>query len=462
MTLQCLATLVANVPYQRLKPGLLTRIVKQIKPFLSHRGEWSNEPLVVCEPSTRKLCWLAVSLPPQILQNFTLCFYFWKVEIGVSFPDPNIRVACLTCLGSIVNQQAPLVEVGLILKNFRPPARLSESIATETSLQPESGYHSNISDGSHGDSASGSGIATPNLPSGCQTPSLSDQALFGPGGEISWLVKLCVKNVASYLLEVAGSDTSTSRKSEVSPRKHEQQVMELQPLPVRLESLQLLAQLARGHFGLVRWVTQNYSPFCDCEIRTTKNWVCVNDSLYLTSVFCYRNCLVLVRDLILCCLEDSDPSVQLHGAKVWGTVHSAKYGVLTSTGSQIKCVYLHNNLVHTTSAPRGDRFVNSHSASGAPGWWQYAGCSAGNEHGDSDVEVPALVRSEIVCVVLLQVQELWLPVLSGPLPAVLQDMAHHAVRSTACDCLSNIGAAVFEKLPVSLGWSSSWRAFLPL
>ena len=36
--LQCLSTLIPNVPYQRLKPGLLSRVVKQIRPFIQHRG----------------------------------------------------------------------------------------------------------------------------------------------------------------------------------------------------------------------------------------------------------------------------------------------------------------------------------------------------------------------------------------------------------------------------------------
>ena len=35
---QCLATLVVNVPYHRLQPGLLSRVVKQIRHFLSHKG----------------------------------------------------------------------------------------------------------------------------------------------------------------------------------------------------------------------------------------------------------------------------------------------------------------------------------------------------------------------------------------------------------------------------------------
>jgi len=37
--LKCLATVIANVPYQRLRPGLLGSAVKQIRPYLTHRGK---------------------------------------------------------------------------------------------------------------------------------------------------------------------------------------------------------------------------------------------------------------------------------------------------------------------------------------------------------------------------------------------------------------------------------------
>jgi len=37
--LKCLAVVIANVPYQRLRPGLLGSAVKQIRPYLSHRGQ---------------------------------------------------------------------------------------------------------------------------------------------------------------------------------------------------------------------------------------------------------------------------------------------------------------------------------------------------------------------------------------------------------------------------------------
>ncbi len=54
----------------------------------------------------------------------------------------------------------------------------------------------------------------------------------------------------------------------------------VQPLPVRLESLQLLATITKRYFALVR---PNLKLMCDVVQR---------------------------------CLQDSDPAVQLHGSKV--------------------------------------------------------------------------------------------------------------------------------------------------
>jgi len=51
-SLKCLATLMANVPYQRLRPGLLSCAVKQIRPFLSHRGQSWVRAVVRLEVTT--------------------------------------------------------------------------------------------------------------------------------------------------------------------------------------------------------------------------------------------------------------------------------------------------------------------------------------------------------------------------------------------------------------------------
>ncbi|XP_072278319.1 HEAT repeat-containing protein 6 [Pyxicephalus adspersus] len=65
--IKCLATLVSNAPYHRLKPGLLTRVWNYIKPYIRNK-------------------------------------------------DVNVRVSGLTLLGAVVSAQVPLPEVQLLLQ----------------------------------------------------------------------------------------------------------------------------------------------------------------------------------------------------------------------------------------------------------------------------------------------------------------------------------------------------------
>ena len=83
------------------------------------------------------------------------------------------------------------------------------------------------------------------------------------------MIKMCVKNVAPDLTHNDTDGMQYSRGPETP-----------QPLPVRLESLQLLAMLTKKYFPLI------------------------------------RNCLKLMCDMVQRCLQDPDPSVQLHGSKV--------------------------------------------------------------------------------------------------------------------------------------------------
>ncbi|XP_069040260.1 HEAT repeat-containing protein 6 isoform X2 [Lepisosteus oculatus] len=65
--IKCLATLVSNAPYSRLRPGLLSPLWRQIKPYIRHR-------------------------------------------------DVNVRVSSLTLLGAILSAHPPLPEVELLLR----------------------------------------------------------------------------------------------------------------------------------------------------------------------------------------------------------------------------------------------------------------------------------------------------------------------------------------------------------
>uniref|UniRef100_A0A8D2LVX6 HEAT repeat-containing protein 6 n=1 Tax=Varanus komodoensis TaxID=61221 RepID=A0A8D2LVX6_VARKO len=79
--IKCLANLVLNAPYSRLKPGLLTRVWNQIKPYIRHK-------------------------------------------------DVNVRVSSLTLLGAIVSAQAPLPEVRLLLQEPSSSGLSNSGLAT--------------------------------------------------------------------------------------------------------------------------------------------------------------------------------------------------------------------------------------------------------------------------------------------------------------------------------------------
>ena len=106
-------------------------------------------------------------------------------QISLSFPvlpDPNIRVACLTCLGAIVSIAQPLVEVWTVLQPGRHQRISSSSSSAQGFLdekeQSESGYQSSQSEGLRNDrlntpGTSGSvtpisGTRTPTNPEVCQ------------------------------------------------------------------------------------------------------------------------------------------------------------------------------------------------------------------------------------------------------------------------------------------------------
>ncbi|KAI0231144.1 HEAT repeat-containing protein 6 [Lamellibrachia satsuma] len=240
--IKCLATLVPNVPYQRLKPGLLSKLVKQLKPFLSHR-------------------------------------------------DPNIRVGCLTCLGAMVSTQSPLLEVCHILQPHSLPGRLSlsSSPASNTNHPP-----SHTDPMLPGDNINGaSPLPSPSGSSGNLTP-MSTPA---EGGDTCWLMRLCIGNVTLHLMDETEGVTRGSDS--------------LQPLPVRLESLQLLAQLAKGYFPLV------------------------------------RTSLLLIRRLIEYCLRDQDTAIQLHGMKLLEVTTAS---LLLQVQNTTDCTQMHDFWLYVITA----------------------------------------------------------------------------------------------------------------
>ncbi|XP_048733052.1 HEAT repeat-containing protein 6-like isoform X2 [Ostrea edulis] len=221
--IKCISTLIANVPYSRMRTGLLSRVVKQIRNFISYR-------------------------------------------------DPNVRVACLTCLGAVAAIQPPLMEVCHIIRPTRPPSHASVSRDTDH-LNVDSGINSGSRSNCSPNTEAGILEETkesPNLSprmgtpmessSGTQTPVFSDVTLQAHARNVSWLVKLCVRNILPY------------------PGENGEQHVE--PLPVRLESLQVLAHLSKGYFPII------------------------------------RNSLSILQDLILRCFADQDQVVRLHTSKL--------------------------------------------------------------------------------------------------------------------------------------------------
>lgn len=218
--IKCISTLIGNVPYSRMRPGLLSRVVKQVRNFITYR-------------------------------------------------DPNVRVACLTCLGAVAAIQPPLMEICHIIQPARPSSHTSVSRDIDH-LNVDSG----ISSGNQSNSSpntensmieeskenSSPGVRTPvGAHSGIQTPVYTEGSLNAHAHSVSWLVKLCVRNVLPH----------TSENGEHT-----------EPLPVRLESLQVLAHLAKGYFPII------------------------------------RISLPVLLDLILKCYMDQDQVVRLHTSKL--------------------------------------------------------------------------------------------------------------------------------------------------
>uniref|UniRef100_A0A8C5NRF0 HEAT repeat-containing protein 6 n=1 Tax=Junco hyemalis TaxID=40217 RepID=A0A8C5NRF0_JUNHY len=262
--IKCLANLVSNAPYSRLKPGLLTRVWNQIKPYISHK-------------------------------------------------DVNVRVSSLTLLGAIVSVQAPLPEVQLLLQQPSSSGLGSSGSATPGREQwrravPWAGES----------------------PAGCAPP------------EPCWLLSLCVSLVV-LPREDSCSDSDASFPSLGSV---------YEPCPLRLEALQVLALLVKGYFPMA----QSYF-------------------LGLGEVACR-------------CMEEMDPSIQLHGAKL-----------LEELGTGV----LQQHKPDSLTAP--------------------------------EQRVPVSV-----------VVTFWTMMLNGPLPGTLQNSPHATLQTSACDALSSILPEAFSLL----------------
>ncbi|XP_070700331.1 HEAT repeat-containing protein 6 [Pempheris klunzingeri] len=280
--IKCLAYLVANAPYHRLRPGLLSPLWKQMRPYVRHR-------------------------------------------------DVNVRVSVLTLYGALVTTQAPLPEVQLLLQQ-------PEGSGAGSFTPQDSALSWRQRDGVSSPSR------TPVKPSQRGSSTHSPRPPRTPGEEDSappWLLQLCVS-----LVTQPREDQSDSEGAGTGG-------VVLEPSPVRLEALQVMSHLVRGYFSLAQ--------ACLCEIGQ-----------------------VSAR-----CLGETDPSIQLHGAKL-----------LEELGTGIIQQYRAENNVPESS------------------------------------RVP-----------MSQVVLFWSEVLSGPLNGALQNEQHPTLQTSACDTLSSILPQAFAQLP---------------
>ncbi|XP_051848421.1 HEAT repeat-containing protein 6 isoform X1 [Antechinus flavipes] len=269
--IKCLANLVSNAPYNRLKPNLLTKVWNQIKPYIRHK-------------------------------------------------DVNVRVSSLTLLGAIVSAQAPLPEVQLLLQ--QPCSSGLSSNSSAMSWLSSSDWRRDASY--------------------AETLEESTDMLAASSGEPCWLIRLCISIVVLPREDpCSDSDTSCTAGNIYEPS------------PVRLESLQVLALLVKGYFIMA----QGY--------------------------------LMELGEVACRCMEETDPSIQLHGAKLLEEL--------------------------------GTGLIQQYKA---------------------DSTVAPSQRVPVSLVVMF-----WAMMLNGPLPRALQNSQHPTLQASSCDALSSILPEAFSSLP---------------
>eukprot|EP00058_Branchiostoma_floridae_P013438 XP_002598926.1 hypothetical protein BRAFLDRAFT_79857 [Branchiostoma floridae] len=211
--LKCFATLIPNVPYHRLQPGLITKVVRQIRPLLSHK-------------------------------------------------EYDIQVASLTCFHSILSVQAPLQEVTQVMKTVSstpqvqakvsqpPSATSSQQLRTE----PQQGTNP-AKAGDHRETVHvQESVEKMNINSSVETTGQDSTTEGGASSESNkeegnrertqimesesegvakvWLLDWCLRMVSLRHAQVMGST--------------------LPIIPVRTEAIQVMTQMAKGYFPFIR------------------------------------------------------------------------------------------------------------------------------------------------------------------------------------------------------------------
>ncbi|KAM4545407.1 HEAT repeat-containing protein 6 [Odontesthes bonariensis] len=275
--------------------------------------------------------YLVSNAPYHRLKPGLLTLLWKQIRSYVRNRDVNVRVSVLKLYGALVTTQAPLPEVQLLLQQPDHSGGSGSLTPRDTALswRQRNGV--------------GSPARTPATPSELSSRTHSPPLPHTPVEEDRtppWLLQLCVSRVTQPREDQSDSEGAGSNAA-------------LEPSPVRLEALQVLSHLVRGYFSLTQ------------------------ASLYEIGQVCAR------------CLGETDPSIQLHGAKL-----------LEEFGTGIILQYRAENNV-----PESSR------------------------------------------VSMNQVVQFWSQVLSGPLNGALQNEQHPTLQASACDTLASILPQAFAQLP---------------
>ncbi|XP_028662440.2 HEAT repeat-containing protein 6 [Erpetoichthys calabaricus] len=191
--IKCLANLALNAPYARLKPGLLSPLWRQIKPYIRHR-------------------------------------------------DVNVRVSSLTLLGALVSTHAPLSEIEILLRQPCTAGMNNSGIATpQEARNTLEGYRKHPVNHST-DLQTAETWRKPNAT--YESPHDTGESLGeNVSQDSSWLLRFCISLVMLPREEIySDSDTNSAGGGSST----------YEPSPVRLEALQVLAHLVRGYFRVIQ------------------------------------------------------------------------------------------------------------------------------------------------------------------------------------------------------------------
>uniref|UniRef100_UPI00358F4DB2 LOW QUALITY PROTEIN: HEAT repeat-containing protein 6 n=1 Tax=Myxine glutinosa TaxID=7769 RepID=UPI00358F4DB2 len=176
--------------------------------------------------------------------------------------DVNVRVAALTLLGTLLVAQPPLPELQILLLQAPCPGWATNGCSSGESTPAEMERF----DGLEGVSPSGPLHLQPITPGEGECKGIA-----GQDSSTSWLIKYCRNLILEKGTEMNGASRRCNKE----------------PLPVRLEALQLLYHLTKGYLEVI------------------------------------HPSLAELVDIACACIECAEPALQLHGTKLLEGIGSA-------------------------------------------------------------------------------------------------------------------------------------------